>query len=113
MKFLEHELAYRRATQNCLSRRDALMKMGGGFGSLGLASLIGSASGSSNESSPLAPKRPHFEPRAKRIIQLFMPGGPSQVDTFDYKPMIAKHAVTRSTMPLTMIPNTVPNNQVF
>jgi hypothetical protein len=95
MKFLEHELAYRRATQNCLSRRDALMKMGGGFGSLGLASLIGSASGSSNESSPLAPKRPHFEPRAKRIIQLFMPGGPSQVDTFDYKPMIAKHAGQR------------------
>ena len=95
MKFLEHELAYRRATQNCLSRRDALMKMGGGFGSLGLASLIGSASGSSNESSPLAPKKPHFEPRAKRIIQLFMPGGPSQVDTFDYKPMIAKHAGQR------------------
>ncbi|MEC9037335.1 MAG: DUF1501 domain-containing protein [Verrucomicrobiota bacterium] len=95
MKFLEHELAYRRATQNCLSRRDALMKMGGGFGSLGLASLIGSASGSSDDSSPLAPKRPHFEPRAKRIIQLFMPGGPSQVDTFDYKPMIAKHAGQR------------------
>ncbi len=95
MKFLEHELAYRRATQNSLSRRDALMKMGGGFGSLGLASLIGSVSGSSDDSSPLAPKRPHFEPRAKRIIQLFMPGGPSQVDTFDYKPMIAKHAGQR------------------
>jgi len=95
MKFLEHELAYRRATQNCLSRRDALMKMGGGFGSLGLASLIGTATGSSDEASPLAPKRPHFEPKAKRIIQLFMPGGPSQVDTFDYKPMIAKHAGQR------------------
>jgi hypothetical protein len=95
MKFLEHELAYRRATQNSLSRRDALMKMGGGFGSLGLASLIGSANGSTNDSSPLAPKRPHFQPKAKRIIQLFMPGGPSQVDTFDYKPMIAKHAGQR------------------
>ena len=95
MKFLEHELAYRRATQNSLSRRDALMKMGGGFGSLGLASLIGSANGSTNNSSPLAPKRPHFQPKAKRIIQLFMPGGPSQVDTFDYKPMIAKHAGQR------------------
>ncbi|MDE0570562.1 MAG: DUF1501 domain-containing protein [Verrucomicrobiales bacterium] len=95
MKFFEHELAYRRATQNSLSRRDALMKMGGGFGSLGLASLIGSAAGSTDESSPLSPKKPHFKPKAKRIIQLFMPGGPSQVDTFDYKPMIAKHAGQR------------------
>jgi hypothetical protein len=95
MKFFEHELAYRRATQNSLSRRDALMKMGGGFGSLGLASLIGSADGETDESSPLAPKKPHFKPKAKRIIQLFMPGGPSQVDTFDYKPMIAKHAGQR------------------
>ncbi|MDB4711131.1 DUF1501 domain-containing protein [Verrucomicrobiales bacterium] len=95
MKFFEHELAYRRATQNSLSRRDALMKMGGGFGSLGLASLIGSAAGSTDQSSPLSPKKPHFKPKAKRIIQLFMPGGPSQVDTFDYKPMIAKHAGQR------------------
>ncbi|MDC0049188.1 DUF1501 domain-containing protein [Verrucomicrobia bacterium] len=95
MKFFEHELAYRRATQNSLSRRDALMKMGGGFGSLGLASLIGSAAGSTDRSSPLSPKKPHFKPKAKRIIQLFMPGGPSQVDTFDYKPMIAKHAGQR------------------
>ena len=95
MKFIEHELAYRKATLNSLSRRDALMKMGGGFGSLGLASLIGSANGATDESSPLAPKKPHFKPKAKRIIQLFMPGGPSQVDTFDYKPMIAKHAGQR------------------
>ncbi len=71
------------------------MKMGGGFGSLGLASLIGSAAGSTDQSSPLSPKKPHFKPKAKRIIQLFMPGGPSQVDTFDYKPMIAKHAGQR------------------
>jgi hypothetical protein len=71
------------------------MKMGGGFGSLGLASVIGSADGKTDESSPLAPKKPHFKPKAKRIIQLFMPGGPSQVDTFDYKPMIAKHAGQR------------------
>ena len=71
------------------------MKMGGGFGSLGLASLIGSVNGATDGSSPLAPKKPHFKPKAKRIIQLFMPGGPSQVDTFDYKPMIAKHAGQR------------------
>jgi hypothetical protein len=71
------------------------MKMGSGFGTLGLASLIGNSNAAQDSASPLAPKKPHFEPRAKRIIQLFMPGGPSQVDTFDYKPMIAKHAGQR------------------
>jgi hypothetical protein len=40
---------------------------------------------------PLAPRPGHIKPRAKRIIFLFMHGGPSQVDTFDYKPMLAKH----------------------
>ncbi len=80
-----------------LSRRDALHRIGAGFGTLGLASVLGdTASGAST--SPLAPKTPHFAPRAKHIIQLFMPGGPSQVDTFDYKPMIAKHAGQRPKM---------------
>ena len=69
--------------------------MGSGFGTLGLASLIGNSNAAQDSASPLAPKKPHFEPRAKRIIQLFMPGGPSQVSTFDYKPMIAKHAGQR------------------
>lgn len=45
--------------------------------------------------SPLAPKAPHFAPKAKRIIQLFMPGGPSQVDTFGYEPAIATYAGKR------------------
>jgi hypothetical protein len=39
---------------------------------------------------PLAPRRPHFRPRAKRVIFLFMHGGPSQVDTFDYKPLLER-----------------------
>lgn len=79
-----------------------MKKMGAGLGSIGLASMFGSGSGVAHagagaafSNSPLAPKQPHFAPRAKRIIQLFMPGGPSQVDTFDYKPMIAKHAGER------------------
>lgn len=77
-----------------LSRRDMLTRIGAGFGSLGLASVL------ANESpvgavSPLATKAPHFAPRAKHVIQLFMPGGPSQVDTFDYKPEIQKHAGQR------------------
>jgi len=41
-------------------------------------------------SHPLAPRRPHFTPRAKRVIFLFMHGGPSQVDTFDYKPLLQR-----------------------
>lgn len=79
-----------------LTRRDALRQLGAGFGTLGLAGVLGgSASAADISSSPLAPKLPHFAPKAKHIIQLFMPGGPSQVDTFDYKPAIAKCAGQR------------------
>ena len=97
MKFLEHELAYRQAMQAQITRREALAKMGAGIGSIGLASMFGGNALASdiNPANPLAPKAPHFAPKAKRLIQLFMPGGPSQVDTFDYKPMIAKHAGKR------------------
>jgi hypothetical protein len=66
-----------------ISRRELLRTVGGGFGMLGLAELLHStASGSVN--------RPHFAPRAKRAIFLFMSGGPSQVDTFDPKPLLKK-----------------------
>lgn len=44
----------------------------------------------SQATSPLAPREPHFAPRAKRVIMMFMQGGPSHVDTFDYKPQLAK-----------------------
>ena len=71
-----------------ISRRDALHRIGAGFGSLGLAGLF-NQSATAGQVSPLAPKAPHFAPKAKHVIQLFMPGGPSQVDTFDYKPKIA------------------------
>ncbi len=87
-----------------IDRRDALRQLGAGFGTLGLASVLAqSHTGSgvaradmvSNSDSPLAPRAPHFAPKAKHVIQLFMPGGPSQVDTFDYKPEIVKHAGQR------------------
>ena len=78
-----------------LSRRQALHRIGAGFGCLGLASMLGNAKAASDVASPLAPKTPHFAPKAKHVIQLFMPGGPSQVDTFDYKPAIARHAGQR------------------
>jgi hypothetical protein len=78
-----------------LTRREVLCRIGGGFGALGLASvfadagLLASAPAAVN---PLAPKAPHFRPRARRLIFLFMNGGPSHVDTFDPKPALARHA---------------------
>tara|TARA_R110002095_G_scaffold216429_1_gene213710 strand:+ start:89556 stop:90935 length:1380 start_codon:yes stop_codon:yes gene_type:complete len=59
-----------------------------GFGYLAMAGL--SSEAALKAQSPLLSKTPHFEPRAKRVIFLFMHGGPSQVDTFDYKPRLAK-----------------------
>ncbi len=68
-----------------LSRRDLLRVSSAGFGQLALAGLLGATS-----DNPLAPRVPHFTPRAKRVIFLFMHGGPSQVDTFDYKPLLRR-----------------------
>lgn len=83
-----------------LSRRHLLAQMGGGFGTLGLASVLAQSgllgqeahAASSPSVSPLAPKAPHFAPKAKRIIFLFMNGGPSHVDTFDPKTALAQYA---------------------
>ena len=72
-----------------LSRRQALGKMGAGFGALGLAGALGDQ-GLLAAATP----RPHFAPRAKRVIFLFMNGGPSHVDTFDPKPALARHEGT-------------------
>ncbi|MDA1054782.1 MAG: DUF1501 domain-containing protein [Planctomycetota bacterium] len=74
-----------------LNRRQMLHRIGAGFGTLALADVLAeSTRGNESAASPLAPKAPHFAPKAKHVIQLFMPGGPSQVDTFDYKPQLAK-----------------------
>ena len=101
MKYRQHLREYRAAISQQITRRDALSKIGAGMGSIGLAGMMGqgSLSGATGSSpNPLAPKEPHFPAKAKRIIQLFMPGGPSQVDTFDYKPMLAKHAGERPSI---------------
>src|SRR5260370_27221988 len=72
-----------------MTRRDGLREGGNGFGKVGLASLLGEQlQGSSNS---LEPKAPHFAPKAKQVIFLFLNGGPSQVDTFDPKPALAKY----------------------
>jgi hypothetical protein len=67
------------------SRREALKQMGAGFGWLALASLLAEEAGASG---PLALRKPHFPARAKRVIMLFMFGGPSHIDTFDPKPIL-------------------------
>lgn len=78
-----------------LGRRQMLMRSGTGFGMLGLSSLLASEQppivpplAKDDSNNPLAPKAPHYQPRAKRVIFLFMNGGPSHVDTFDYKPAL-------------------------
>ncbi|MCI0662067.1 MAG: DUF1501 domain-containing protein [Acidobacteria bacterium] len=72
------------------SRRDFLSAMGSGFGMLGLAKVLAER-GLLAADNPLAPKAPHFQPKAKHVIFLMMNGGLSQVDTFDPKPMLDKH----------------------
>lgn len=76
-----------------LSRRELLRTAGAGFGHLALAGLLGQASAGADDTpaaSPTAPRAPHFPPRAKRIIFLFMQGAISQVDTFEYKPHLQR-----------------------
>ena len=70
------------------SRRKFMEATSCGFGHLALMGLAGKNAHAS--SAPLAPKKTHHTPKAKRIIFLFMQGGVSQVDSFDYKPLLEK-----------------------
>jgi hypothetical protein len=95
-----------RETRHSLSRRQLLAQAGGGAGLLALAALMAeegllagaaaaedAASGSAGADpriNPLAPKKSHFPAKAKSVIWLFMNGGPSQVDTWEYKPELEK-----------------------
>ena len=72
------------------SRRQLLQSASAGFGYLAFAGLSASSAKESANTNPLAPKAPHFPARAKRVIFLCMQGGPSHVDTFDYKPQLSK-----------------------
>jgi hypothetical protein len=87
--------------RNCFcgqTRREFLWQAGAGFTALGLTSLLSddgfltrqavAADGAGKYVNPLAPKDPHFTPQARSVIFLFMYGGPSHVDTFDYKPKL-------------------------
>jgi len=81
------------------SRREMLARCGTGFGMLGLAALLAgespvrsatAAGAASTNLLPLAPRNPHFPAKARQVVHLFMNGGPSQVDTFDPKPELAR-----------------------
>lgn len=76
-----------------LTRRQALGRMGSGFGLVGLAGLLGNSLGAASlpAAGPLDVKTPHFPAKAKRVIFLFLNGGLSHVDTFDPKPMLDKY----------------------
>src|SRR5438477_1560801 len=75
-----------------ITRRHFFSRCGLGFGSIALGSLLNDrkllGANSSPLPNPMAPKQPHFAPRAKNIIYLFMAGGPSQLELFDYKPKL-------------------------
>src|SRR5260370_30998347 len=81
------------------SRRDFLFRPGEGIGGLALAYLLSqdgllASSGCENVpsvTSPFSPKQPHFKPRAKNVISLFMCGGVSHLDTFDPQPPLDKY----------------------
>jgi hypothetical protein len=70
-----------------LTRREMLRRCANGFGALALSALLADR-GFAGPADPLAPKPTHFPPRARSVIFLYMDGGPSQVDTFDPKPLL-------------------------
>lgn len=72
-----------------LNRRQLLSQAAGGFGAIALRGLL-TDSALAAETDPLAPKSPHFAPKAKRVIFLYMTGGVSHVDSFDPKPLLAR-----------------------
>src|SRR5713101_2996298 len=73
-----------------LTRREMLARCANGFGAVAFAAL-NNEQGLGKEKSASAPPTTHFAARARNVIFLYMDGGPSQVDTFDYKPLLEKY----------------------
>lgn len=89
-QFSQHRLSANHQGSIATSRRDMLARCGMGFGGLALGQLLAENSAFADGENPLLPKGPQFPAKAKRVIHLFMNGGPSQVDTFDPKPALKK-----------------------
>ncbi len=81
-----------RPGQRLRTRRQWLQEVAAGFGSLALAALLAEeeARAQAAPNDPLAPRTPHFPAKARRVLFLFMHGGPSHIDTFDYKPLLER-----------------------
>ena len=77
-----------------LTRRQMLRRCGNGFGAVALAATWAQqqAAEASTQRNPFAPREPHYKPRARNVIFLYMDGGPSQVDTFDPKPRLQRES---------------------
>src|SRR5262245_6247843 len=75
-----------------LTRRELLQRLGTGVGGIALASLLSrDLAAQPAPANPLAPRRPHFAPRAKNVIYLHMVGAPSHLELFEYKPVLQRH----------------------
>src|SRR5688572_19159556 len=87
-------MSFNHEIQQPFSRRQALKTASAGFGYLALAGLLGKNAKAETKTPStaglLAPKKPHFPAKAKRIIFLFMQGAISQMDTWEYKPELQK-----------------------
>lgn len=73
-----------------MTRREMLARCAMGFGGLAFTAMAAESGLAKTIQEPWAVRKPHFAPQARSVIFLYMDGGPSQVDTFDYKPMLAK-----------------------
>ena len=76
-----------------LTRRHFLARCGIGLGSMAVSTMLGGTlrAKDNRPANPLAPRKPHFAPKAKNVIYLHMAGSPTQLELFDYKPVLKKH----------------------
>jgi hypothetical protein len=88
-----HDRFYRNLHPQLVSRRWFFEQCGVGLGAMALGNLFAQSGNAANSTpdDPLAPKKPHFPPKAKSVIFLFMAGAPSHLELFDYKPQLAKY----------------------
>src|SRR5216684_1208897 len=87
-----HDRFYRNLHPRLVSRRWFFEQCGVGLGAMALGNLLAQSGSAANATpdDPLAPKKPHFPPKAKSVIFLFMAGAPSHLELFNYKPQLAK-----------------------